>query len=167
MILRIAYTRRWLQPSILVFIAMVWLMSMNSCTEGVIARLSKDIPEKGWNISDSVTFEVWVDDTLQPVDFSLSVENQADYRYSNLLLFLDTYYPDGGHTRDTLECFLANKAGEWTGKGIGSSKQSTFLVKPSIRFPAPGQYKFVFTQAMRNNPLQGITQMGIAITEIE
>lgn len=136
---------------------------LTSCLGGKVADQSVALSEEGWFIADSVIFGVDVADTTKPVDFYLNIRNETDYRYANLILFLDSYFPDGRHSRDTLECFLANKEGEWTGSGIGSSKENSLLVKKNVLFPLSGHYRFVFTQAMRDDPLKGITDIGITI----
>ncbi|MDD2963779.1 MAG: gliding motility lipoprotein GldH [Bacteroidales bacterium] len=148
-------------------LVIIVLVLVESCQSGKLVDESVEIADEGWKISDSVVFDVSIDDTLQPVDFYFTVRNLTTYPYANLLLFLDTYYPGGGHSRDTLECFLANKAGEWSGSGIGGLKSNRFLVKRNVLFPNRGQYRFAFTQAMRDDPVVGITDIGITFVRNE
>ncbi len=136
---------------------------LSSCISGKIADQNEVINPDGWLIADSVAFTVTVEDTTQAVDFFVNIRNQTSYRYSNLILFLDTRFPDGRISRDTLECFLAKPDGEWSGSGIGSRKQSSLLLKRNVIFPLSGSYIFVFRQAMRDNPLKGISDIGITI----
>lgn len=139
----------------------------SSCISGKITDQNEVINPDGWLMADSVAFTVMVEDTTQAVDFYVNIRNQTSYRYSNLILFLDTRFPDGRTSRDTLECFLARPDGEWSGSGIGSRKQSSLLLKRNVIFPASGSYIFVFRQAMRDNPLKGITDIGITIRSTE
>lgn len=150
----------WFRPLVFVFAVAVL---MSSCVQGKLVDDSAAVNPGGWSIDDSVVFAFEVGDTTQPVDFYLNIRNETSYRYSNLILFFDTRFPDGRQSRDTLECFLARPDGQWTGSGIGSRKQVSLLVKKNVMFPSSGQYKFVFRQAMRDNPLLGITDLGITI----
>jgi len=143
------------------------IVCLSSCISGKIANENEVINPAGWSIADSIAFTVMVEDTVQAVDFYVNIRNKTSYRYSNLILFLDTRFPDGRTSRDTLECFLARPDGEWTGSGIGNRKQNTLLLKRNVIFPASGSYTFVFRQAMRDNPLMGISDLGITIQNTE
>lgn len=147
----------------IIFVSVLVSSLLLSCTQGKLVDESAEVNPDGWTIDDSVVFGFVVNDTTMPVDFYLNIRNESSYRYSNLILFFDTRFPDGRQSRDTLECFLARPDGQWTGRGIGSRKEVSLLVKKNVIFPSSGAYRFVFRQAMRDNPLLGITDVGITI----
>ena len=86
-----------------------------------------------------------------------------NYPFANIIMFLDTRFPDGRIARDTVECQLADYDGRWLGTGAGSIKYNRFLFQKGVRFMQKGQYSFTFEQAMRMNDLYGIRDVGLEI----
>ena len=95
------------------------------------------------------------------------MRNTTDYPYSNLYVFLKTFYPKGQISVDTLECFLAEADGKWLGKRRGSMVDHRILLQRTFRFVQSGTYSFEFEQAMRVNPLPGIRNFGIRIEKVK
>lgn len=143
-------------------IPLLLMMLMASCTEGVLFDQTAQIGGH-WYKDNPRVFEVTVPDTLTGYNFYLNVRNSTDYQYSNLYLFLQTRFPNGHITRDTLQLILANNAGKWLGKGWGSVKENQILLKRNLRFPLTGKYKFKIWQGMRADTLKGIADIGLRI----
>jgi gliding motility-associated lipoprotein GldH len=80
---------------------------------------------------------------------------------------MDTKFPNNNMSRDTLEFILADFEGKWLGKGWGSVKENTVLISADMRFPLSGIYEFKIQQAMRQDTLKGIKNMGIRIIPSE
>ncbi|NOX47296.1 MAG: gliding motility lipoprotein GldH [Chlorobi bacterium] len=125
----------------------------------------KNIPfdDHIWASNKPLAFSVDIDDTLNAFNFLINIRHNTDYRYSNIFLFLDTQYPDGNHSHDTLECLLAAPDGKWFGKGNGKIKENRILLKRNVFFPRKGTYEFKFEQAMRTDELGGMEDFGIRI----
>jgi len=49
------------------------------------------------------------------------------------------------------------------GTGFGDTKETLFLYKVNHRFPKNGKYEINVTQAMRNDNLPGIEDLGIKV----
>lgn len=137
-------------------------MSVVGCHSDVVFKDVKVISDSKWEKADNAVFEFDVVDTIQPIDFSILIENEISYEFCNLYLFLRTYYPNGGFSQDTIQCLLADKRGEWLGKGF-NTKSNKFLLVNNLRFPQRGRYVFELEQAMRVEPLEGISRVGISI----
>jgi len=135
--------------------------------KGWVYRTSFDdvrtLPSEGWQKDQKERFVFTVLDTTNTFLFYLHVRNEIDYRYSNLYVFMETQFPNGNITRDTLECILAEPSGKWTGKGYGRLKENMILLNPTIKFPVKGAYTIDIEQAMRDENLEGITNIGIRI----
>lgn len=129
----------------------------------------KNIPfeDHVWERIQPVSFSVEMDDTLNAFNFLINIRHNTDYRYSNIFLFLDTQYPDGNYSHDTIECLLAAPDGKWFGKGNGRIKENRILLKRNVLFPRKGIYKFSFEQAMRIEKLTGMEDFGIRIEKFE
>ncbi|VAW30210.1 hypothetical protein MNBD_BACTEROID07-916 [hydrothermal vent metagenome] len=116
-----------------------------------------------WPKDKAAKFTVPVTDTLSLFDFYIDIRHTGRYRYSNLYLFMQTRFPNGTYTKDTLEIMLANVQGKWLGKGWGEIKEDRILLKSKLRFPMSGDYEFMVWQAMRTDTLKAIRSVGIDI----
>ena len=92
------------------------VLLLASCDGTVYYSEYADINEGGWKVSDSACFDVHVDDTTHFFDLLVEVRNNVEYPYSNLFLFVNTTFPDGSVSCDTMELPLADPSGVWLGK---------------------------------------------------
>jgi len=138
-----------------------------SCTKNTIFDTTKKIEGGIWKSSDIVKFSVPVTDTLQPCNFYINVRNSTQYPFSNLFLFIKTFYPNGKISIDTAECYLADTEGKWLGNRSGGRVDNRILFRKSFRFRLLGTYSFEFEQAMRTEELHGIEDFGIRIEKFE
>ncbi len=146
-----------LLPSL--FAAMFFLAGCNSSTLFTQAVNFHNY----WPKNKAAKFVVPVADTLSSFNFYINIRHTGKYRYSNLYLFMQTRFPNGTYTRDTLEIMLANVQGKWLGKGWGEIKEDHVLLKSKLRFPMSGDYEFLIWQAMRVDTLKAIRSVGIDI----
>lgn len=144
-------------------IAFIGLMFAVSCNTKALFDNTKSIPGDVWNQYEKIKFEVPVADTYGSYKFYLNVRHTTDYRYANLYFFINTKFPDGTTARDTVECILARRDGKWLGKGLTGIKDNQVLLRTGLKFPVPGTYIFEFEQAMREEDLEGITDIGLRI----
>ncbi len=143
----------------------VLLLILQSCGPDIVTDESRHIPVEGWKVQDTIGFEFGILDSTQIYDLYISLRHTTDYAYRNLFLFVDTYFPAGKHTRDTLEFVLAGQDGSWIGKGFSKIKYNRFLIRKGMTFPETGTYRFVFQHAMRVEDLPGLRNLGVRITE--
>ncbi len=139
------------------------LLMVSSCGNQLVYEDNREIPEGRWISRNKLEFTAEITETDRLYDVYLKVRNSRDYPYSNLYMFLNTVYPDHRVSRDTLELTLADYDGRWLGSGMGNLKYSRFLFKSRVRFPQKGVYRFEFEQAMRQNELTGIHDLGMRI----
>lgn len=138
-----------------------------SCDSNRVYDKFKDIPDGKWNKIEPMKFDVQIDDTLSYHNVFVNVRNSGDYKFSNLYLFMNTIYPGGKISRDTIDCLLANEKGKWLGSGLGDLKDCQYLLKKGVRFHQPGVYTFELEQAMRIDELEGIKSVGIRIEKMK
>lgn len=134
-----------------------------SCDRSAIFDETIDVKEGGWFKNDLARFDVLIDDSTGSYDYYLNIRHSVDYRYSNLFVFMNTTYPTGNISRDTVEFVLADKSGKWHGKGWGEIKDNSILLVKGIKFPLQGAYTFQIQQAMREDTLKGVSNIGIRI----
>ena len=134
-----------------------------ACQGNVIFQDQQAIPGKSWHYEDGLAFAVTIGDTLSLHKMYLDIRNSVDYKYSNLFIFMDIEFPDGRVLRDTLECVLADRRGQWTGRGFGRLRFNRFLFRDDVWFPLEGTYTFRLYHGMRDDELYGISDAGIRI----
>ena len=132
-----------------------------SCGNDKLYDESVVIPDAKWESTNIPYFDVNVDDTLTDYAFYMNIRHLDSYRYSNLFVFMHTEFPNGNVTHDTIECTFAYPDGRWMGRSSGTMRSAKILLNPSLRFPLKGKYHFEIEQAMRENELKGITDIGI------
>jgi gliding motility-associated lipoprotein GldH len=139
------------------------ILSLIACSDNRIFEKNTAISDGIWEVNEKPTFEILVEDTISLYHFFVNIRNTGAYAYSNLFLFLETEYPDGQLSKDTLECFLADAHGKWLGKGSGEIIDNQILFKRNVNFPQPGPYTFRFQQGMRDFKLKEIIDIGLRI----
>jgi gliding motility-associated lipoprotein GldH len=138
-----------------------------SCNSSVVFEENVKIPDYSWDMSNIVSLDVEISDTITSNNIYINIRNASGYPFSNLFLFLTTKTPSGQIARDTVELILADESGQWLGDGLGDIWDNRILFKPAFRFPQKGTYRFEFQQAMRMNPLPQIMDVGLRIERVE
>jgi len=146
-------------------VTLLFSVFLVSCNSDTVFNQTISIPTEGWYKNNSVSFDVNITDTLTTYNFGLIVRNKANYRYSNLYLFLVTKFPNDNISRDTIEIILADNNGKWLGKGWGDIKENQIILKSRLRFPLTGNYNFLIQQAMRVDTLVGINDIGLSLVK--
>jgi len=147
-------------------LSLLVLLAVSSCNTNALYEKNIHLESGVWNVENKLKFDVSIDDSIAPYDFYLNIRHNDDYEYSNLFLFIDTYYPTSEYTRDTIEILLSDIQGKWFGEGFGKLKEIRVLLKKGVSFPSSGDYTFDFVQAMRTEDLNGIEDFGIRIEKM-
>lgn len=137
------------------------LAGMTACDPDRVYEENIALENGAWKSGFKPRFEVPLNAGTASYNVYLNIRNGREYPYSNLYLFLNTVYPDGKISRDTVELTLADYDGRWLGSGMGNLKFSRFMLRHGMRFEQAGTYAFVLEQAMRTNELKGIYDVGM------
>ncbi len=148
------------------FILVACFVFATSCNKNVVYSKYQTLENSEWYNKNKLVFETDIANAQSLYDVSLMVRHADAYPYSNLFVFLNTKYPDGKTTVDTLECILSNSKGEWMGNGAGDIFDITIPLKKNMRFPLTGKYTFTFEQGMRTDPLPLIMDFGMEIKKV-
>ena len=137
---------------------------LTACNEHTVYHSYQSLPNKGWGKSDTLSFQVPITDSV-PTTLRLfaEVRNSIEYPYHDLHLFISQNLQDSTVWRtDTIAFRLADSTGRWTGHGWGSIYQSeTFIT--SVRPLHPANYTIKIMSGMKNEKLQGLSDVGIRI----
>ncbi len=138
--------------------------SLWACDSKVVFEENQEIPDATWTWDHPVQFSFEVADTVTRHNFYVNMRNGNGYEYSNVFLFITLHFPNGKLSIDTVECFLADPTGQWYGSGIGNLHDHRFLFKQNKQFPLAGQYKIEINQAMREEELVDIHDVGFRLS---
>lgn len=153
-----------LKNKIVLYVGILALAAVTSaCNKNITYSSYHTFENNEWFAKDKAVFEVDVTDTQSLNSISLMVRHADAYPFSNLILFVNTTYPDGKILTDTMEVILATRKGEWQGSGAGDIFDLKVPIKKNVRFALPGKYVFSFEQAMRVDPLPMMMDFGFEI----
>lgn len=152
-----------INKSIVTLLVTVNLAFLISCNKNIVYTKYHTFKNNEWFSKDKVVFDVEITDVNTLNNISLMIRHADSYPYSNVFLFVETTYPDGKITTDTMEVLLSNEKGEWQGSGAGDIFDFKVPIKKNVRFPLAGKYKFAFQQGMRTDPLPLIMDFGFEI----
>ncbi|MGE4512451.1 gliding motility-associated lipoprotein GldH [Chryseobacterium taeanense] len=146
---------------ILGLLSLILFFSCNSSSEGEVMMNSVD---NKWNKKSEQKFNLEISDPQNPKNIIFVVRNNNEYPYSNIRFIVNlTDLQTKKKQTDTLNYVLAKPNGEWLGTGFGDTKETLFQYKLNYKFPAKGKYQIGLTQAMRNDILPGIEDIGVKI----
>lgn len=151
------------RPFIILLLLIPFMVGLISCGENIVFEKNLKTNVNGWSVNDTLVFRYELKDTTALHDIYLNIRNTTDYSNSNFFVFFQTTFPDGRVFRDTVEMTLADKQGQWTGKGFGKIKANSFHFRKDVWFPVLGEYEFTIQHAMREESVKGISDMGLRI----
>lgn len=148
-------------------ISAAYVLIVVACHQNLVFEQYKTIQQKAWDKDSVLVFTIPVQDTLQNHNFYINIRNDVNYQYSNLWLFVTIEQPDGKTIEDKFEIALADPSGKWLGEGFGGLKTREAVYRRNVFFPIAGEYKVHIQQGMRQDRLNGISDVGIRIEKVE
>lgn len=141
----------------------VLVMILCACDPNRVFDRNAAVDPNGWIPRDGKEFRVEITDTISIYNLYISLRHTNDYPFSNIYFFVLSRFPDGQLYRDTVEYVLADPSGRWLGKGLGKIKDNRYPFRKGIHLPEKGTYVFRIEQAMRENYLKGVHDVGLRI----
>ncbi|MGF1559083.1 MAG: gliding motility lipoprotein GldH [Flavobacteriaceae bacterium] len=155
-----------------VLLTLAVLVTLVSCSTGLVKSEYRSTDNGSWNKEDIVEFTFSEIDTIQEHHIFINIRNDDTFGYNNLFLIAELNFPDGNSVTDTLEFEMALPDGTWLGQGLGSLKENKLWYKENIVFTTSGVYTLRLSHAMRKNGtvngvenLEGITDIGFDIVK--
>lgn len=117
-----------------------------------------------WDKSAEQRFDFEIAEAQSPKNIIFVVRNNNSYPYSNIRFIVNvTNLKSRKVETDTVNYTMAKPNGEWLGTGFGETREIHFPYRTDYRFPAAGTYSIGIIQAMRNDNLPGIEDLGVKI----
>jgi len=148
------------------FLAILISLTFLSCNSNDVFLSYKTIPLKGWGKDSLLTFDVAIKDTNVTYNLYVNVRNRGEYPYQNLWFFLSKKTPDNVLSKDSIECYLADKRGKWLGTGIGSVLEMPVLYQQKVKFNKAGIYQYKIAHGMRDSVLIGLNDIGFRVEKV-
>lgn len=137
-----------------------------SCSdENIIFNDYIDVENTQLSFKDTIVFQTKISDTINPHNIFLQLRTSTDYKWSNMFVFSEIYFPNNKTRTDTFEVFLMDKNGNWNGDKSGIVANFKHSLYKNIKFPIKGDYKFKLIQAMRDTILKEVISVGLKITK--
>ena len=131
-----------------------------ACSSRTVFSEFRNIPLSGWDKDSVLVYEVGITDTVATYDVVLSLRHGQNYPYQNIWFFVENGLTE---QTDTLEYYLADQRGRWLGNGFGDRHEMPCLIDQNVRFPHSGEYVFKVHHGMREDLLQGVTEVGLTV----
>ncbi|MCJ8208266.1 gliding motility lipoprotein GldH [Mucilaginibacter sp. RS28] len=141
------------------------LLVISSCSDpNMVVDQNSPVNNRNWSYVNRIRYDVKIDDPSAAYNAYLNLRVTGDYKYSNLFVLISQTNLKGGKPWTTrFEFKLANKDGEWLGKGTGNLYSYQLPFKTNFKFPEKGTYRFEIEQNMRDNPLHEVSDVGLRI----
>ena len=148
------------------FLKIVIFGILISCSdENIIFNEYIDIENAQLSFKDTIVFQTSISDTINLHNIFLQLRTSTDYKWSNMFIFSEIYFPNNKTRTDTFEIFLMDKKGNWNGDKSGIVANFNYSLYKNIKFPIKGDYKFKLIQAMRDTVLKDVINVGLKITK--
>ena len=104
-----------------------------SCGKTSLYNKSIQFENNEWKQKTRPTFVVYIPDTVNTYDFTLTIRTTTDYKFNNIWLFLNTKTPSNQEVREPYEIKTTFPNGAWVGKkNRNYCRTSTHLQKKEI-----------------------------------
>lgn len=145
---------------VLGILMLIFLVGCSTSNDNVIMN---PIDNK-WSKKAEQKFKLEITDPQSPKNIIFVVRNNNQYPYSNIRFIVNFKNSDSKTSEvDTLNYILAKPNGEWLGTGFGETKETLFQYRTNYKFSKKGTYEVGVMQAMRNDNLPGIEDLGIKV----
>ncbi len=145
---------------VLFFSALIFILV--SCSETPYYEKVYSFDNNEWKQDQKSVFKVNIDDTTSTYRFVLTLRTTTDYDYSNTWLFWTSETPLKEKVREPFELKIANPDGSWIGKSSGTivENQLTFAER---KITIPGEYIFTIEQAVTEQKLKDVLDIGLSV----
>ncbi|SOD20038.1 gliding motility lipoprotein GldH [Pedobacter xixiisoli] len=138
------------------------LFTFSSCNFNTVVDTNQTIEDNQWLYANVAKAEFEINDVAKPYQVNFKLRINSEYRYSNLFV-LATFKDAKSRKKTRYQFKLAKADGQWLGKGSGDLYTYSFPLLKNHRFADTGKYSIEIEQNMRDNPLVGISDVGIEV----
>lgn len=136
-----------------------------ACDKDRIFEENRDIKDGNWFADTIPVYKIKIEDNKLNYNLCFNIRNRSDYSFSNLYMKYYLLDSTGSQISSQMtEMYLFEpKTGSPFGKGVGDLFDHQYVAVNNLTFPHNGNFTIKVKQYMRENPLKGITSVGIRI----
>ncbi len=134
-----------------------------ACDNKRIVDVFESVANESWAYADTVSVGFTVEDTTKTYNLYLNVRHSGTYAYRNMYVRMHLTNPQGERGTQVVSFELADATGKWYGKGLGDLYEYRVKWREGARFKLAGDYQVQIEQFMREDPLPGISDIGLRL----
>lgn len=139
-----------------------FLFLFSSCNLDTVVDTNQSMENNRWLYTNAAKAEFEIKETKKPYQVNFKLRINTEYRYSNLFV-IATFKDAKQRKRIRYQFKVAKEDGTWLGKGSGNLYTYSFPLLKNHRFTDTGKYHIDIEQNMRDNPLLGVSDVGIEV----
>ncbi|RYY99266.1 MAG: gliding motility lipoprotein GldH [Chitinophagaceae bacterium] len=147
-------------------IVLLSVLFLSGCGHIDLYERTATLKGRVWRSSEKPTFRFDIKDTTVPYQLYVLFRHTAAYNFNNVWVSLSTTFPDGTSSKVQYELPLATNEKGWLGTGMSDVYEHRVALTPLGReflFRKAGTYTFTLEQIMRENPLEGVLNVGLRV----
>ena len=144
-----------------------FVMIFSACDPGRLFEENRNIEGNAWYYKNAAAFDMQIKDTTKWYNLLVNVRVDADYKYSNIFMWVHVINPEKKSSQRRIEIKLADEHGKWLGSGLGDIYDYQFPVLQKIKFPQSGFYRIELEQNMRDDTLMHVKSVGVRVEEAQ
>jgi gliding motility-associated lipoprotein GldH len=141
--------------------------TLQSCTDNAITDDFVTIPNQHWTYAQPSKSVAEITNTAKKYNIYINLRHTDAYKYANIWFKVTIINPDKTKKTERIEFDLATPEGAWLGTTSGNLFTYQLPYKENFHFTQKGKYVFFVEQNMRDNPLDGINDVGLRVEEAE
>jgi gliding motility-associated lipoprotein GldH len=160
-----------IHPVLLFIVLALISLQFSSCNKINVFEKDNTIPQYEWQYNYIPTFQFAITDTSSNYFVYMVLRHTDAYRYNNIWLKIGLQQPADSIHFGQYEFTLADDVKGWHGTGMDDIWEVRELINNGpleyFTFKKQGIYKFSVAQAMRENPLKNVMDIGIRVEKIK
>ncbi len=149
----------WKNASLLFFLSLILV----SCGEDQYHSTKLNLESGVWSENVPLIADFSVSDTTRSHNLYLDIKHSKDYGFQNIYCLINTRFPDGNKTSQTLPINFADKKGAWYGKCNSKNCKLRVVLQENTHFKLTGDYNVEILQYSREKNLDGIYDLNFVI----
>lgn len=137
-----------------------------SCQTVDLYEKNVAVPRHDWESNFKPQFRFTIKDTAAAYQMYIVLRHNEKYNYNNIWLNLTAQAPGASAQKFMLELPLASSEKGWLGTAMDDLYEHRIAVTldpEKFNFTRAGDYIFTIEQAMREDPLQNVLNIGLRI----
>lgn len=141
--------------------------TLQSCVDNSIVDNFFTIPNQHWTYAQPIKTVVQISNTTQKYNVFINFRHTDAYKYANIWFKVSIISPDKKKKTERVEFTIANTDGAWIGTTAGNLFTCQLPYKDNFKFSQKGKYLIVVEQNMRDNPLNGVNDLGLRVETVK